>query len=160
MNCFWLKELLPEFKADNDTLEVYQRKTNSVGFNIFKPNKRNMHGVDNKLTITVPEGTALEEITFQCALGDADILGVSAKKMDIECAMGDIGIEDLSVDSIDLEADMGDVSLKNVDVITIDAELAMGKCKVDGETVSNKYTKPGSNGTINVESAMGDVNIK
>jgi hypothetical protein len=177
-----LKELLPEFKADNDTLEVYQRKTNSVGFNIFKPNKRNMHGVDNKLTITVPEGTALEEITFQCALGDADILGVSAKEMDIECAMGDIGIEDLSVDSIDLEADMGDVSLKNVDVITIDAELAMGnfeadlvkdiseygleldvamgKCKVDGETVSNKYTKPGSNGTINVESAMGDVNIK
>ena len=177
-----LKELSPEIKEDNKALVVCQNETGIVGYNIFKPRRRNMHGVDNLLTITVPEGTVLEEIDFTCGLGDIDILGVSAKKMDIECAMGDINLEDLTVDDIKLEADMGDVSFKNVDAGNVDAELAMGnfesdlvkeiseyelklkvsmgRCKVGNKTVANKYTQSGSNGTISVVCDMGDVNIK
>ena len=176
------EELLPEIKEDDKTLVVYQKTSDNNGFNIFKPHKRNLHGVDNVLTITVPADTELDEIDFDCALGDADITKVSAKKMDIECALGDIDLIEVAVDELVLEADMGDVSLKNVDVKDVDANLAMGnfdaklvkeiseygyeisvsmgKCKLDGQTVSNNYSKAGSIGTINVSCDMGDVDIK
>lgn len=177
-----LKELLPEIKEDNKTLVVNQNSSDDVGINLFKPHKRNLHGVDNVLTITVPADAGVDKIEFSCALGNANITGVSAKEMNIECALGDIDIEDLTVDQIDMEADMGDVSVKNVDVREIDAELAMGnfeanlvrdiseyslelevslgRCKVDGNTVSNKYNKSGSGGSVSVTCDMGDVNIK
>ena len=176
-----LKDLLPEFGSDNKTLTVYQKEEEN-SFTILKPNIRNLHDIKNTLTITVPEGTTLEEIGIDCGMGDLDVLGVSAKKMNLNCAMGSIKIENLTVDQLDLEADMGNASIMNVDVKNIAAELAMGdfeadlvndiseygieievsmgKCKVDGETVSNKYSRTGSYGTINVSSAMGDVNIK
>lgn len=176
-----LKDLLPEFKSDNKTLTVYQKKEEK-SFTVLKPNIRNLHDIKNTLTITVPEGTTLEEIGFDCGMGDLDVLGVSAKKMNLNCAMGSIKIENLTVDQLDLEADMGNASIMNVDVKNIGAvlamgdfeadlvndiseygieiEVSMGKCKVDGETVSNKYSRTGSYGTINVSSAMGDVNIK
>ena len=173
-----LKDLLPEFNSDNKTLTVYQKKQITT----LKPNIRNLHDTENELIITVPEGTTLEEIGFDCGMGDLDVLGVSAKKMNLNCAMGSIKIENLTVDQLDLEADMGNASIMNVDVKNIgvvltmgdfeadlvndiseygiEIEVSMGKCKVDGETVSNKYSRTGSYGTINVSSAMGDVNIK
>ena len=176
------KELLPEIKEDNKTLVVYQKTADNNGVNLFKPQKRNMHGVDNVLTIVVPAGVELDEIDFDCSLGDADITKVSAKKMDIECALGDIDLIELTVDELVLNADMGDVSLKNIDVKDINAKLAMGnfdaklvkdiseygfdldvsmgKCKVGGQTVSNKYSNSGSGGTISVSCDMGDVDIK
>ena len=176
------KELLPEIKEDNKTLVVYQKTADNNGVNLFKPQKRNMHGVDNVLTITVPSGTELEEIDFVCALGDADITGVNVKKIDVECALGDIDIKDMTADQIYLEADMGDVSVDSADVRSIDATLSMGsfkadlvkdiseyglelgvsmgECKVDGKSVSRKYTKAGKGGTVKVSCDMGDVNIK
>ena len=177
-----LKDLLPEFNSDNKTLTVYQKKQEEKGITILKPNIRNLHDTENELIITVPEGTTLEDIGFNCGLGDLDILGVSAKKMNLECAMGNINVENLTAEQLDLKADLGDASINNVDVKDIHAELAMGnfkadlvkdiseygldieiamgKCKVDGETVSNKYNRTGSYGTITVVNAMGDVNIK
>ena len=96
--------------------------------------------------------------------------------------MGDIDLIELTVDELVLNADMGDVSLKNIDVKDINAKLAMGnfdaklvkdiseygldldvsmgKCKVGGQTVSNKYSNSGSGGTISVSCDMGDVDIK
>ena len=72
-----LKDLLPDVSEDNKTLEIKQHSIdNDTSFNLFKSRRRNLHGVDNVLTITVPSGTELEEIDFVCALGDA-ILQVS-----------------------------------------------------------------------------------
>lgn len=178
-----LKDLLPDVSEDNKTLEIKQHSIdNDTSFNLFKSRRRNLHGVDNVLTITVPSGTELEEIDFVCALGDADITGVNVKKIDVECALGDIDIKDMTADQIYLEADMGDVSVDSADVRSIDATLSMGsfkadlvkdiseyglelgvsmgECKVDGKSVSRKYTKAGKGGTVKVSCDMGDVNIK
>ncbi|MEE3494815.1 MAG: hypothetical protein VZR06_06625, partial [Butyrivibrio sp.] len=62
------KELLPEIKEDNKTLVVYQKTADNNGVNLFKPQKRNLHGVDNVLTIVVPAGMELDEIDFDCSL--------------------------------------------------------------------------------------------
>jgi len=176
-------DYMPIITGEDKTLKVIQEKNSEIiNFNFFKMDKRKNIKAGNLLTITVPEGAELTDLNVQCALGDIDIKDVLSQKIEIECGLGDIKISDSVADGIVIEGDMGDITFDAVDVNAIDAELSMGnfeaelvretsdysmdlsvtmgKCKVDGKSVSNKYSSSVSNDNIKIECDMGDIDIK
>ena len=113
----------------------------------------------------IEEGKAYLGIEF----GSTRIKAVACDEAGDVLAIGGFGWENSLVDGIwtyseeeifaGLKACYADL-VKDISEYGLDIEIEMGKCKVDGETVSNKYNRPGSYGTITVMNAMGDVNIK
>ena len=166
----------PEVTQKNGVLTITQR-VESRWFNIFKNNKKNV-----KITVTIPEGTELEELKTELDLGDTRLknlkvshCSVSTDLGDAKCedcsftdirvvsAMGDVQIKNCSFEDLDVRQDLGDVDISTPQDLS-DADLVLetdlGDVSVNGQNQKSKFSLSGD-GEIRVvvENDLGDIDL-
>ena len=166
----------PEVTQKNGVLTITQR-VESRWFNIFKNNTKNI-----KITVTVPEGTELEELKTELDLGDTRLenmkvshCSVSTNLGDVKCedcsfadirivsAMGDVHMNDCVFKELEVQQDLGDVDistpqdLSHADLVL---ETDLGDVSVNGQNQESKFSLSGD-GEIRVvvENDLGDIDL-
>ena len=120
------------------------------------------------------------------AAGDAEIIGVSAEKMDVDLAAGNLYLKESTVSNkldLDLAAGSAEITgtslnilngdlavgsikceiLDDIDNYDLDIEAALGSIRIRGEEMGGLYTskktKKGNSKTIKLSLALGDVEL-
>ena len=123
------------------------------------------------ITITVPAGTTMADVTVNLAMGGMEISDLSAEKASLNAAMGSIDTDgcdlgdtkagasmgsitftDCTGGSLDIDAAMGSITLNKADFDDVNAKASMGSIeishKVDVKTL-----------TLDLETSMGTVTV-
>ena len=167
----------PEVTEKDGVLTITQH-VDTKWFNIFK--KENRKGI--KITVTIPEGTELEELKTDLDLGDTELDHVKAENCTLDSDLGDIKCNDCEFTGIHILSSLGDVHVKNcvfedadvrqdlgdvnistqMDLSDADLSLAtdLGEVSVNGKEQGRKLSISG-NGEIRVvvENDMGDIDL-
>ena len=170
-------DLRPEVTQKDGVLTVTQH-VDTKWLNVFKLN--NKRGV--KITVTIPEGEKLEELTSNLNLGDARLNNINVDKCSVSNDLGDIKCEGCRFSEIRIYSSMGDVDVKNCDFLDMgvqqdlgdvdistqqdltDADLNLetdlGDLHVNNEDLGDKFSRRG-NGEVRVvvENDMGDIRL-
>lgn len=124
--------------------------------------------MDCKATLTIPAGTALDELDLSTEFGDIEVdAAITAKEADLSTSMGDISCRSLQAKELDAKSDMGDVILHlpgGREEYNWDLETNMGTLTVDGQTQSSGMGDIAALGGygpnyVTAEAAMGDIQV-
>lgn len=100
------------------------------------PKSINQTGSDRKcyaeVTVTVPEGTLLDRVELNTALGDIDLCLVHAGSVDAHTALGDVWVSGAAADTITLRTNLGDVDGKDLDTDSLTMKSNMGDVRLEG----------------------------
>ncbi len=168
----------PTIKENNGDLSIKIKQNNTF----FLP----MGNHENKLTVTIPNGTNLSNVRI---IGDAgsvklnDIIGNSvnleADAGDIKCNnvtfnnfvveadAGNVEFTDCKTDTLNVKLDAGNLNLKNSEIETITAEADAGNiessdCTINGgsiETDMGNIELNGDIGQVSTKTDLGKVKI-
>lgn len=112
-----------------------------------------MNALDYKVSVTVPKGTALENINIHSSMGDVTLDTINCTYVNIDQDMGDIDIRESKVNG-DVEVDnrMGDIKF---------AGQVLGNMKVDDAMGDIKLLLNGSEAeySYDLSTSMGDIKI-
>lgn len=190
ISCIYPEKEMPEFKVENNTLEVTQKNCLNTG------------NATRSIIITVPEQAQLLDMTFENEVGDVTITGITAdsytttlstgsvaiQSSDLERCMltvdtGSIDISDLSADYCGVSTSTGEINIKDCDVkeyvlindvgdttldlssvsydYAIKAKTDVGKVYMDGEKKSDDYEMDAvGDYRIEIRKDVGDINIR
>ncbi len=121
-----------------------------------------------KVLITVPSGTALDEIELSTDMGDIEVdAAITAREASISTNLGDVACRNLQAMELDAESDLGDVKLHLPSVredYTWDLETSLGDLILGGEKQSGgmgTITNCGGAGKNMVEAStsLGNVEV-
>lgn len=113
-------ELLPEVKVVGDTLTV---KHDSKNYSI----QINGKSMKCDVTIIVPKGTVLGEVTINTDLGNVEIKDeLHFSNIDITASLGNIEIDSATAEKLEIEAKLGNVEIKDGDITTINIQADLG----------------------------------
>lgn len=168
--------LRPSYDLSDGVLTVRQRVTD-------KKSWIGLSGHESELTITVPEGTALDSLRIDnkagnikadgIVTGDADI-SVNAGNVDVDgCTINGTGkiqlnagnaeLHDTVLKEIDISNNMGNITvegLKNISDYTVDASADLGNVDVGSGSYRGECHIDGKSGmTIKASTNMGNVEI-
>lgn len=181
------EELKVDFQGDSDFEPKVTQKdgiltiTQNVDtkwFEFFKI--RNMKGIS--ITVTVPEGTELAELTTDLDLGDTELTGIKAEKCSVNNELGDIDCEDCSFFEVRIFSSLGNVDMENCDFQDLgvqqdmgdveistkqdlsDADLSLetdlGDLHINGQDQGRKHSRSGSSGIrVVVKNDLGDIDL-
>ena len=134
------------------------------------------------ITITVPEGAKLSDISVKCAYGDIEINGIDSKAVTYDLAHGDVSMSNVIHDDITIDDAYGDIKgsemiVKNVNIETargdvelgikgnetdynIDLEAALGDIKCNSTEARGNYkTESSSENKIKVDVSAGEIDV-
>jgi len=137
-----------EFEVENGVLTVSSTKAVEV----FP----NLDAVDRRVSLTIPEGHALEDVVIHTKLGDVDWSAVSeARSLDLSTNLGEVTCyERIAAQELEMHSDMGDIYVSNGggDPSQIsDAKLTTSMGDVSVYNVSA--------GELTAETSMGDISL-
>lgn len=116
------------------TVEEGVLKVTSESLPSVLPNNFN---IDSKVTITLPAGTALEELDLSTNLGDINVeASIVAKKAELSTDLGDVKCLGLQAGELEAESDLGDVEIylpNDREDYRWVLETSMGELYLDGE---------------------------
>lgn len=123
-----------------------------------------------RVTIIVPEGAFLSELSVTTGLGDVSLTGgadgLPVGPLTVESDLGGVTLEGLRAAECELTADLGDLTLKRVTGETVDLTADLGNITVeDGTFTGGSVTCDGGavdlsgalSGVWDVENSMGSV---
>lgn len=165
------ESLVPEYEVEDGGLVITQKKTGlSLG------------NTKCQVTVTIPEEKELQSVymyvdvgdvtmedidtvmlTAELDVGDLNIRNVQSETVTITCDTGDIDIENAEFVHLDICADVGDInvqSAKNLDGYSFDMKCDLGDINVNGEGCGNEHNQGGSEGSVSVQSDVGDVEVR
>ena len=125
-------------------------------------------GGDCKAVITLPAGTALDELKISTDLGDIEVTGdITAREADLSTDLGDVTCQGLRAKEMETETDLGDVKLHlpgGREDYSWELETSMGELYLDGEKRNGglgTIVERGGTGKniLEASSALGDVQI-
>lgn len=145
----------------------------------------NVGGYAAKVTIIVPEGSALTDVELDTGMGDIRVDRIAAVELEADTGMGDITVENCTVSdtlkadtgmgSIDfqgylaqeteLDTGMGDIDAKVLDErvkCSYELESGLGEVRIDGRKQGSFATGVGSVPDLELEasSGLGDVTVQ
>ncbi len=169
------KNQVVEYKVENDTLTVTETSQNP-----YFP-KRNGND-DCDIVITIPQNAQLSDVSGSCDVGDIEISGFTADKVDISCDLGEASIanvtassiickcnlgnceiEDCTFDDLTVSNDLGDVDLSSdwsLSSYTLDLQVSLGSIEINDDVYSSQYRRDGdSDKNIKITCSMGNIEI-
>ena len=130
--------------------ELVNGTLNISGF----PKSINQGGTEEKcyaeVTVTVPEGTLLDRVEFDTALGDIDLCQVRAGRVNAHTALGDVWASGMAADTITLRTNLGDVDGKNLDTDSLTMRSNLGDVSLEGTPAAE----------MELHTDMGEVNAE
>ena len=137
----------PEVTEENGVLTITQH-VETKWVNIFK--KENRNGI--RITVTIPEGTELEELKTSLNLGDTKLNQVKAANCTLDSDLGDIKCEDCEFTGIKILSSLGDVHVKNSTFEDMDVRQDMGDVNISTQLDL-------SDADLSLETDLGDVSV-
>ena len=150
-NKSWLR---PEVSVNNGTLNVLQ-----------KSRKRNNTGNNNcRITITIPEGSKLSDITIDSNVGEIKFRKIAAEDIHIDLNVGEISLRDVNFENVIIDNNVGEVSVDtdaNLDDYEISLSSDVGQVNVNGRSYKRSYNQRGSGkNRIKIDTNVGEINLK
>ena len=106
--CTYPKDEMPEFKVENETLEVIQDRQEDY---------INTGNVTRSIIITVPEQTVLKDITLENVVGNISIADINTYRCMTTLTTGNVTVDNSEMDSCNFT-----ISTGNVDITALVAE--------------------------------------
>lgn len=131
-----------EYEVKNKTLHIKEKT----------PQKAWWGGMRNqqcRMTLTVPEGTAMKNMDIKVAMGNINAEGITSSDCDAMTNMGGCTFKKCSFGKSDLCTNMGDITIKDTDLGEAEVDNDMGSIQIEGCTFLN----------LNADNAMGDTSI-
>ena len=128
ITCTYPKDEMPEFKIENETLEIIQDRQEDY---------TNTGNVTRAIIISVPEQTVLKDITLENVVGNISIADINAYRCLTTLTTGNVTVDNSEIDCCNFT-----ISTGNVDVTALVAEecyLSTSTGKLD--MVSNDVKK-------------------
>ncbi len=164
------EKLIPEISLDNGKLSVKSKKIHSAtGFN---PSS------EYKLSVTIPEGTNLDNFSINSDAGNINIRqliaddlsictdagnlelsDVTSKYTKVEIDAGNIDINNCNIDKSSIELDAGNIDIKNSMIDKLTAEIDAGNIESSDSTINSGSCNTDL-GNINLNGNIGDVDMK
>lgn len=97
-------------------------------------------GVTNlrcNVTLTVPEGTVLEQIDIQTDVGDLFFEKITAQNCELEADVGDVDLNDCTIDNLTVTADVGDIDIDDSTLATLEVNADTGNFSLQNGTFTN-----------------------
>lgn len=146
-------------EVKNGTLNIvsrFQRKFRLFHFIPLSLSLSNIFGdkSDRKITITIPAGRQLSEISLDASAIDFKIDRLSCEKLNINVAAGSIRIDELDSNKADISVSAGDIRVNSFQI------RGEGKfeCNMGDIRLGNKETRTANLcNRLNADCSMGDV---
>ena len=168
------EEYKPHVELEDGTLRIWQDKKNFKLISLA--NKK------AELTVTVPEGTVLENAGIQTDLGDLELTGLTIEngsvgddlgdiilsacelgKVEINADLGDVEVEECSFRDLKVKEDLGDVTISSSTDLkdaVVDLSTSLGSVKVNGQGQGTKHFMDGGGEiSLYVRNDLGDVRL-
>lgn len=158
-----------------DTLKLeYEVKDGTLNVKVRAPKMALWGGMRNEqcsMTLTIPEGTELNLMNIEVAMGNISAEEITSKgcdtltnmgnctfkkcsfeEADIDTNMGEITIKDTYLGDAEVNNDMGTIRVENCTFQDLDVDNAMGDTIIDAEQSLDDYQ-------IELEAGMGEVRV-
>lgn len=169
------KNQVVEYKVENDTLTVTETSQN--------PHFPKRNGNDDcDIVITVPRDARLTDISGSCDVGDVEIVGLTADRVEISCDLGEASVSDVTAESIICDCNLGNCEIEdcifdnltvnnnlgNVDLsnsyplsdYTLDLTVSLGSIEVNDNAYTSRYERDGDKDKkIKITCSMGSIEI-
>ncbi|MDE6364616.1 MAG: DUF4097 domain-containing protein [Lachnospiraceae bacterium] len=136
-----------------DTIKMeYEVKDGKLHVKEKMPKKAWWGGMRNeqcRMTLTVPEGTAMESLEIKVAMGNISVEEITSSACDALTNMGSCTFKKCSFDKSDLKTNMGEITIKDTHLGDAEVDNDMGSIKIESCTFL----------TLNADNAMGDTAI-
>ncbi|MCR5145175.1 MAG: DUF4097 domain-containing protein [Lachnospiraceae bacterium] len=158
------KKLLPNFSVENNTLKIVENSSSSMDFGF------DFDSIKCRTTITIPDGTKLENIKAKSSAGNIDIDDINAENIDINMSAGNVTLDNVNIKEADLKLSAGncessdsyfnsincDCSAGNATFTCVsfkefEANMSAGNIEVESEI-------PLDDATINADASMLHIN--
>ncbi len=130
----------------------YEVKDSALYIKQKTPKKAWWGGMRNqqcRMTLTVPEETAMKNMDLKVAMGNISVEGITSSDCDALTKMGSCTFKKCSFDKSDLRTNMGDITIKDTALGEAEVDNDMGSIQIESCTFLN----------LNAENAMGDTSI-
>lgn len=148
------KEDKPTVSTDGETLVIKSKENNHtvhIGFDFEVFDFKARSDKEPQLTLTVPKGTKLKDVSIFTESGDCQFSNINVDKLSVKTEAGDMVLDNIdsstmnmvlesgdakikacSFDSCTLKSEAGDVVVSDVDSTAMDMTLESGDVRIDG----------------------------
>ena len=137
------EKIMPEVRAENGQWTVKQKEKKTYFTDV-----QDLYE-NNRLVITVPEGSLQELVELDADAGNVDMKGLHVQTLSIEVDAGDLDLEKMEIQKLVLDVDAGDIDV-------LDTTFTEGKIDAD---MGNVKVMNGVFNDVSVDLDAGDVEI-
>lgn len=147
------KRLVPKIKSSGDTLTISQSK----GANY----RRN---TTSEITVTIPEGTALNKLSLDTGVGDLYVTDCSFATCDVDGGTGNLSFENCAFDEMDIDGGTGNITVtssQSLDGYMMDLDSGTGDITINGNDYDDEYeVNEHAKKHLVIDSGLGDIEVK
>ena len=147
------KRLVPKVKSTGDTLTISQ----SNGANY----RRN---TTSEITVTIPEGAALNKLSFDTGVGDLYVTDCSFATCDVDGGTGNLSFENCAFDEMDIDGGTGNITVtssQSLDGYMMDLDSGTGDITINGNDYDDEYeVNEHAKKHLVIDSGLGDIEVK
>ena len=147
------KRLVPKIRSTGDTLTISQSK----GANY----KRN---TTSEITVTIPEGTALNKLSLDTGVGDLYVTDCSFATCDVDGGTGNLSFENCAFDEMDIDGGTGNITVtssQSLDGYMMDLDSGTGDITINGNDYDDEYeVNEHAKKHLVIDSGLGDIEVK
>lgn len=147
------KRLVPKIKSSGDTLTISQSKGSNY--------RRN---TTSEITVTIPEGAALNKLSFDTGVGDLYVTDCSFATCDVDSGTGDLSFENCAFDEMDIDGGTGDITVissQSLDGYMMDLDSGTGDITINGNDYDDEYeVNEHAKKHLVIDSGLGDIVVK
>ncbi|MGO5307656.1 DUF4097 family beta strand repeat-containing protein [Agathobacter sp. LCP21S3_B2] len=135
------ERLVPKIKSSGDTLTISQRERTNY--------KRS---TTSEITVTIPEGAALNKLSFDTGVGEVNIDALTAADAEFDTGVGDLNVTDCSFATCDVDGGTGNLSFENCAFDKMDIDGGTGNITVTSSQSLDGYM-------MDLDSGIGSITI-
>lgn len=147
------KRLVPKIKSFGDTLTISQ--SNRANY------KRN---TTSEITVTIPEGAALNKLSFDTGIGDLYVTDCSFTTCDVDGGTGNLSFENCAFDEMDIDGGTGNITVtssQSLDGYMMDLDSGTGDITINGNDYDDEYeVNEHAKKHLIIDSGLGDIVVK
>ncbi len=147
------KRLVPKIRSTGDTLTISQSK----GANY----RRN---TTSEITVTIPEGTALNKLSLDTGVGDLYVTDCSFATCDVDGGTGNLSFENCAFDEMDIDGGTGNITVtssQSLDGYMMDLDSGTGDITINGNDYDDEYeVNEHAKKHLVIDSGLGDIEVK
>ncbi len=147
------KRLVPKIKSSGDTLTISQSK----GTNYRR-------STTSEITVTIPEGAALNKLSFDTGIGDLYVTDCSFTTCDVDGGTGNLSFENCAFDEMDIDGGTGNITVtssQSLDGYMMDLDSGTGDITINGNDYDDEYeVNEHAKKHLVIDSGLGDIEVR